>query len=236
MPSQQFITYQINQNNVTLNDVNTKADSLVLGQTAIGSNVDSVKDQITNDLPTRASQTSVNTIDGVVDTILAKVDTEVQAILDRANLLSTQATQDAIKTVVDNIYSKVDTEVQAILTKVNSLSTQTTQNVIDNNIDTLVTRLTAIRAGYFDNLVGLAGGSIIKKIQRGVYDAPSVAGTTQIIIPVAVVPSKSVVISSSGMSVSGNSFTLELASSTKIDVTKFGTGVYSIDWQVIEFN
>ena len=101
----------------------------------VGTNLDAT-------VSSRASQTSVNTIDDFLDTEIAALTTAVADLPTNAELATALGTADdatlaaiaALETKVDTIDNIIDTEVPAIKAKTDQL-TFTVANVVDTNIE-----------------------------------------------------------------------------------------------------
>lgn len=145
-------------------------DALTAALTTANSIGKLLVDNINATISSRASQTSLDTVDDFLDTevaaILAAVDTEVAAIkavtdlLPNAGALTSLATQASVNTIDDFL----DTEIADILTD--------TGTTIDDLVDDLEGRLTAALA------TALAAHSL--GVGRGVADAGS--STTALVI------------------------------------------------------
>lgn len=115
-------------------------DALTSALTTVGSIGKLIVDNLNATISSRASQTSVDTVDDFLDTemaaTLAAVDTEVAAIktvtdaLPNAGALTSLATQASVNTIDDFL----DTEVAAIKAKTDQL-TFTVANTVDANLE-----------------------------------------------------------------------------------------------------
>ena len=106
-----------------------------------------------------ASQASVDTIDDYVDTemaaALAAVDTEVAAIKAKTDLIpASPAAVGSAMTLAADAVNSTSLAASAVTEMQSGLATAAALQTVDDLVDELETRLTALRAGYLDNLSG----------------------------------------------------------------------------------
>jgi hypothetical protein len=103
--------------------------------------------RIDTTISSRASQTSVNTVDTVVDAIKLTVDTNLNATVSSR---ATQASVDTVDTVVDAIKLTVDTNLNATVA---SRSTQASVDVVDGIVDNIYTNTQRVNS-LIENVSG----------------------------------------------------------------------------------
>ena len=179
----------------------------------------------------------IDIVDGVVDNIYSKVDTEI------ATLTTNLATVD---TVADNIYAKVDTEVASIVSA-------TAENSTANKTGTLSQKDAYIISLLENGTYGLnalksalgSGSSVIKSVQRGTITIAS--GNTTGTATISAVNTAKTFVIHNGNTEKAEGFgsaqypkvwesLLTLTNSTTVTATKkYSAGDVIVAYEVVEF-